>query len=1471
MTETIRPPSGYSAIARIDATFAGGISRGTGFLVGDSLALTAYHVVADRKRALERGEVVVASAILLTFPGGPSCQDPDQKNQAEATVEEGCLDANADFALLRLKWRKGSTPPEPLPLSLTTSVNLGSAWHTFGYPDDDPEGIVSSGEFDDAEAIHQGAAAFQLYSRNAAAGKGAHESGYSGAPVLVSGEEETIAAVGLLRSALMDGDHNSVAGTLFGCPVASVLKNERVASLLPLPDPVLGLPGLPRRRLPEKPCRYLMWFTEDEAEVFFGRNRELAQVYRRLIDENEPRILLLYGQAGVGKSSFLDAGLQPRLKWYHEVIYLRREATQTLAETLKEKLAASPGDSLAAAWQAKEAKDGRPLIVIFDQLEEIYSRPNNQAPQELAQFCAEVARLYPEQGVGVRGRLVLSFRKEWYAELQKVLEANGLSYSRVFLQALDRPSAIEAILGLTKTERLVNQYGLQVSPALAEMMADTLLADPGSPIAPTLQILLTKMWDKACAVSRNSPHFTLEDFVALKKDGLGLGDFLDQQLANLKAAHPDWVSSGLALDLLYQHVTPALTGRECSFEELVALYQDRGSILPDLLQGLKEQALLVDTSQDNDQRATHLCHDTLALQVQQRYAASDKPGQRARRILENHLAEWKEGSWTGSLDRGTLALVENGLGGMRVPTSTERRLIACSRKRRWITSLGVLSVAIAILIAGGWGWFQKSRAERQDRIATARLAVNESARWLGTDPARALIFAVSAVGQSLKLNDPQVSEAALNSLRAALADAREENSVSTFATHTDENKGELAISVQGVIATARMQIRLWNEHGAPLNVEFHTSGKPINSLAFSPGGNMLATCTQSGEIQIWEANGQARGEPFSAGGACTVAFAEGGDRLVSYSPVTGDLTLWSLDGKQLWDRKGPLPIHFQIRIPPSAVAGVVALSTGREMAVGREPDGQEVIVAAAGDGSIGVWDLDGEMVTRPFKVGSHVRSIEINDHGGQLTIVTAGQDPEDDGVIGFWGVDGKQVLPPIREPRSQIWTVKMNPDGNMLAIAMGGVVHFTDLNGADEFTPVQTSLGFEQVAFDPNRPQAAVRDVTGQMQLLDLSPPYVIPSPKIIGQALAFSATKSVLAVGTTDGTVDLESVGEAQATLLRQLTGPPVPDPEPGIVKVAFDSTGQKIAAINQSTRIRVWDIDGKLLDDSPPVTNYGSAGADISGLRFSGRGILYLAAEFLSPEATIAGAPRPVGVYLRNLPSGGEERLLREPDGQYTWWHPCAISPDGKYIATALKDKTVHIRDLTGLAVGATLQLNVTPETVAYSSDGSKLLVLLADKGGAVIRAWPLRNGRFASLSPLPVQVKGYFDDGTAVLSASDGLLSGPLFLDENDQVTMWSMNSGQKIAEFPPRTPRMATEGMDLGIPFPIAVSADGRTLASSDDGEVKIWRAGWQDWLEGVCARLRFNSVLTPAHDPPEDRQDAITANETCQKLVWSKQP
>ena len=149
------------------------------------------------------------------------------------------------------------------------------------------------------------------------------------------------------------------------------------------------------------PYRGLMPFTEDDADVFFGREAEV----RHIVDTAKARRFgVLYGPSGVGKSSVLQAGVVRQIRdenrrrferfgaaetvvayvkeWrddpYTALVTAVREAFATMlgAAPLPERSADDdPADEILALRSAR----GVDLLLILDQFEEFFLYHANQA------------------------------------------------------------------------------------------------------------------------------------------------------------------------------------------------------------------------------------------------------------------------------------------------------------------------------------------------------------------------------------------------------------------------------------------------------------------------------------------------------------------------------------------------------------------------------------------------------------------------------------------------------------------------------------------------------------------------------------------------------------------------------------------------------------------------------------------------------------------------------------------------------------------------------------------------------------------------------------------------------------------------------------------------------------------------------------------------------------------------------------
>lgn len=1408
-----------SAIARIDIVQGGKSgSRGTGFLVAPDLVLTAVHVVADRSAATL---TLLPGRITLTFP----------THTTEATVVDGLVDPHADWVLLRC-----ATPPASVrPIPLADTVEDGALWETYGFPDANPrDGLAQIGTVTNATGTFEGVTAFQLFSDQAAGGSGAPVKGASGGPVIVGG-----AVVGLLRASLMKEGLN-VAGTLYGCPVALVL--DRSGDLLPIPDPVRGLPGLPRAPLPASPFRFLERFTSQDAEIFAGRNREIRRMYEQVVAGNSASVLLLFGQSGSGKSSFLDAGLLPRLQTTHATVYLRRDRTKGLLQTLFEGIATAlplgaarasmtPADALRLAWLGTETAAGRPLVVVLDQVEEVFTLPSEDA-NELTTFADALAQLFAAGG-GLRGRLVLSFRKEWFAEIQKQLDARSVDYGKVFLESLDAEAVAEIVSALQRTKRLRDRYGFEVEPGLAAAIARDLTADRDSPVAPTLQVLLSRMWEEAIAASATAPRFTAALYERVRTAGFLLANFLDQQLdavavsARGQESRADIVESGLALDVLVFHTTPYATAEQRTLDEVRTEFAHRPADAEWLIQELKRVYLLTDPAGDarDTANAARLAHDTLAQVVRARFDKSGHPGQRARRILENRAAEWTDGRTGTPLDSRDLALVEQGLPGMRALHANEAALVNASRAerdrergRKRLRRVAIAGAAAGVLAAAGMAmWFglqTRKQMEWRDMLTLdARIP-----SLLSTDPVAGLIAAITVVDRGLKLSGGTLPVGLQVNFANALDRARERQSWSLPSDAT-----ALAFSSDGRIAAGSGDGLIHLFHvGEPAEIApIRAAGDSaiVRSVSFSADAAYLAAALGRQGVGVWDRSGQ----PLTTlpkmpdGIASVVRFVPpGADAARSSHTLVALFTPSEFSGRSI-------AYICDLDTGDASTAAIATANAIESLAVARRSRGDVWAVTGSSVGANGemqIWDVKtGKAIwTQPettSKGGFTAVDIFISPDTSHTVLVAGGAS---DGTVSLWDVTHQTatLIGPFDE-RPTITSLAFGGQGHIvLAGTSNGFVRWLALDGTDALFPFPASS-----------------------------------SPVI---ALATSPGHEFVAVGGASLELHrvrvVDQIGVAVQFPLRH-SGPA----ESRVNDMAFALDTHRLVVAGRD-RVTSWDVDlpRGAPWSTPTMMDIEVAGKESRGVAVGRGGEMLIVAEqelqFHGADGRLTfTAPLPARGTAIAVTSDGRTAAVGDDAGYVTTWDVAhkvstgtlpahkgsvlavAFNTGGDRLATAAEDGRLRIWNL-GEGHLIFDQPNVSATALGWASDGT---LFVGHKDGQLGH----RRADGSSIVSVPIS------RGELITSVFVQHIGGDsVFVSGKSGVSRFDVESGAVLP--------VLAHGKDIRA---VAGSADGRLFAAVDaEGEVLILRADWREWLSESCDRLRQHDVFlahgSSAHCRPD---------------------
>ena len=544
-------------------------------------------------------------------------------------------------------------------------------------------------------------------------------------------------------------------------------------------NPLFGLPKLPKMNLPEEPFRFLRRYEPEHAEIFFGRDRYIRQLYDRISSEKAAPVILFYGQSGAGKSSALASGLLPRLEREADVKYVRRNpdigllgtldkalggsfksaviknddgttilvsdiknqiqqleaikdtlvieeqnAIQTVIVSLQKRLEQQNIDidnentkSRLECWKSIEAETGRPFHILLDQVEEVFTRFNPDIENELEHLLLEIQEIFTDPNHAPKGKIILSYRKEYHPEIEEFCKKLQIPREGIFLKKLEKEDIVSVVNGVSSTEDLRQRYQITVEPELAQIIADDLLEDKDSPIAPVLSILLTKLWQ--LSKKEETSIFSIAQYQSLKKEGILMDDFFHQQMEKLRKWKPEIEESGLALDVLNYHTTALGTAGSQSVEVLRERYQHQSNEIDELLTQFKELYLLTDAGA----KKTGLAHDTLAPIVIKEIRNSDKSGQRALRILTGKANEFKDNK-ENLLDNTDLKLVEDGEKGMRLWSSLEKELVKASQKRRakqkaLRRNLIITGIAAVLAIIGlsFWSYQESLKAKKNELVA----------------------------------------------------------------------------------------------------------------------------------------------------------------------------------------------------------------------------------------------------------------------------------------------------------------------------------------------------------------------------------------------------------------------------------------------------------------------------------------------------------------------------------------------------------------------------------------------------------------------------------------------------------------------------------------------------------------------------------------------------------------------------------
>ncbi|MCA1825034.1 MAG: AAA family ATPase, partial [Frankia sp.] len=492
-----------------------------------------------------------------------------------------------------------------------------------------------------------------------------------------------------------------------------------------------GAIGVATRR-PRSPYKGLASYDESDRDVFFGRERLVAEVAALLATAP---LVAVVGASGSGKSSLLRAGLLPALvEGVLPDLADHRHVVVRPGERPMRELAAALGlEHDAPAADVARAVDDTTLLVV-DQFEELFSVARGDERDGFVEVVSRVAR------AASGARLLLALRSDFYPALAAYPPLAALVARHQVIVAPMQPDELRRAIVLP-----ARSVGVSVDEALADALVTAVVGQPGT--LPILASCLVELWER-----RRGSALRSDDLAAIGGVHGSVARLAERVLARLPAN-----DQAIARDILLRLVGPAdadvASRRRAALSEFDV---DRDPATARVLEHLVESRLLT-----SDGERVELAHEALIREWPRLRHWVDEVAE-ARRVhdrLRDAARSWADsGRDPAELYGGArLAAVLEWIdaGPSPAPNELERSFVDASRdraeherlvrrRRVRVGMFALTAVVAALAVLAGVALVARTRANDERRLAASREVAAEAVNQLDIDPQLSLLLSLEA-------------------------------------------------------------------------------------------------------------------------------------------------------------------------------------------------------------------------------------------------------------------------------------------------------------------------------------------------------------------------------------------------------------------------------------------------------------------------------------------------------------------------------------------------------------------------------------------------------------------------------------------------------------------------------------------------------------------------------------------------------